>query len=173
MVTVIHVLLFVLHVCVLHECEGASLTAMLVWGPGGGVVVVSAYMGGTRGSRVLSSACDVLEMSVVTGVGRLCDMCMCLARGRVGGDGGLSFTNPGGTGGKWDMYDWKIYSISNKSTKPIQVQLYTIAKKTRHEVPIFKGRVKGKERNGMAAIWIRIVYYLDIKFLFSYPISVD
>ena len=31
----------------------------------GGVVVVSAYMGGTRGSGVLSSACDVLEMSVV------------------------------------------------------------------------------------------------------------
>ena len=27
------------------------------------------------------------------------------------------------------FYDWKIYSISNKSTKTIQVQLYTIAKK--------------------------------------------
>ena len=33
-VTVMHVLLFVLHVCVLRECEGASVTAMLVWGPG-------------------------------------------------------------------------------------------------------------------------------------------
>ena len=28
-----------------------------------------------------------------------------------------------------NIYDWKIYSISNKSTKTIQVQLYTIAKK--------------------------------------------
>ena len=55
--------------------------------------------------------------------------------------------------------DWKIYSISNKSTKTIQVQLYTIAKKKkkkerkkRHEMHTFKGRVKGKERNVMAAI---------------------
>ena len=30
-----------------------------------GVVAVSTYMGGTRGAGVLSSACDVLEMSVV------------------------------------------------------------------------------------------------------------
>ena len=50
-------------------------------GCGGGVVAVSAYMGGTRGSGVLCSACDVLEMSVVRGVGGVCDMCMCLARG--------------------------------------------------------------------------------------------
>ena len=48
-----------------------------VWS-GGCVVAVSAYMGGTR---VLSSAGDVLEMSVVRGVGGVCDMCMCLARG--------------------------------------------------------------------------------------------
>ena len=32
--TVIHVLLFVLHVCVLWEYEGARVTAVLVWGPG-------------------------------------------------------------------------------------------------------------------------------------------
>ena len=32
-VTVMHVLLFVLHVCMLGECEGARVTAMLVWGP--------------------------------------------------------------------------------------------------------------------------------------------
>ena len=38
---------------------------------------MSAYMGGTRGSGVLSSACDVLEMSVVKGVGGVCGMCMC------------------------------------------------------------------------------------------------
>ena len=31
-VTVMHVLLFVLHVCVLGECEGAKVTAVLVWG---------------------------------------------------------------------------------------------------------------------------------------------
>ena len=29
------------------------------------MVAVSGYMGGTRGSGVLSSVCDVLEMSVV------------------------------------------------------------------------------------------------------------
>ena len=31
-------------------------------------------MGGTRGSGVLSSAGDVLEMSVVRGVGGVCDL---------------------------------------------------------------------------------------------------
>ena len=82
------------------------MTAMLVWGPGRGVVTMSAYMGGTRGSGV-SSAGDVLEMSVVGGVAGVCDTCMCLARGGVGGVGGewvkglgLGFTNSGGTGGK-------------------------------------------------------------------------
>ena len=57
-------------------------------GSGRGVVTVSAYMGGTRGSYVLSSAGDVLEMSVEGGVGGVCDMCKCLARGVVGGVGG-------------------------------------------------------------------------------------
>ena len=33
-VTVIHVLLFVLHVCILRECEVARVTAMLMWGTG-------------------------------------------------------------------------------------------------------------------------------------------
>ena len=75
----------------------------------GCVVAVSAYMGGTRGSGVLASAGDVLEISVVRGVGGVYDMCMCLARGRVGGVWGewvtglgLGLTN-GGTWGKWDM----------------------------------------------------------------------
>ena len=45
-------------------------------------------MGGTHGSGVLSSAGDVLEMSVVRGVGGVCDMCKCLSRGGVGGVGG-------------------------------------------------------------------------------------
>ena len=31
-VTVERVLLFVLHVCLLRECDGARLTAMLMWG---------------------------------------------------------------------------------------------------------------------------------------------
>ena len=65
------------------------------------MLVVIAYMGGTRGSCVLSSACEVLEMSVVRGVGGVYDMCKCLARGGVGRVGdewmrgsGLGFTNP-------------------------------------------------------------------------------
>ena len=33
-VTVMNVLLFVLRVCVLRECESARVTTMLVWGPG-------------------------------------------------------------------------------------------------------------------------------------------
>ena len=67
---------------------------------------MSACMSGTRGSGVLSSTGDVL----VRGVGGVCDMCMCLARGGVGGEGGewmreldLGFTNPLGTGGVLDM----------------------------------------------------------------------
>ena len=43
------------------------------------------YKGGTR---VLSSAGDVFEMSVVRGESRVCDMCMCLARGGVLGVSG-------------------------------------------------------------------------------------
>ena len=31
-VTAMRVLLFVLHVCLLRECDGARLMAMLVWG---------------------------------------------------------------------------------------------------------------------------------------------
>ena len=45
---------------------------------------MSACMSGTRGSGVLSSTGDVL----VRGVGGVCDMCMCLARCGVGGEGG-------------------------------------------------------------------------------------
>ena len=71
---------------------------------------MSACMSGTRGSGVLSSIGDVLEMSVVRGISGVCDMCMCLARGGVGGEGGewmrelvLGFTNPVGTGGVLDV----------------------------------------------------------------------
>ena len=51
------------------------------------MVAVSACMSGTRGSGVWYSTGDVLEMSVVRGVGGVCDMCMCLARAGVGGRG--------------------------------------------------------------------------------------
>ena len=51
------------------------------------MVAVSACMSGTRGSSFLSSTGDVLEMSVVRGVGGVCDMCMCLARCGVDGEG--------------------------------------------------------------------------------------
>ena len=54
--------------------------------------------------KCLSSTYDVL----VRGVGGVCDMCMCLARGDVGGEGGewmrelsLGFTNPVGQGECW------------------------------------------------------------------------
>ena len=70
-VTVMCVLLFVLHVCMLRECECARLTTMLVW-------------------SIMSSAADVIGISVVCGmrdVGRLCGMCICLARGGVGEEG--------------------------------------------------------------------------------------
>ena len=83
-VTVMHLLLFVLHVCDVKVCEGDGNAGV---GSGGGVVAVSACMSGTRGSGVLSSACDVPEKSVVRGVGGVCDLYMCLARGGVGGEG--------------------------------------------------------------------------------------
>ena len=46
------------------------------------------YIGGTRGSGLMSSANDVLKMGVVRGmrVGWVCEMCMCLARCGVGGE---------------------------------------------------------------------------------------
>ena len=67
-------------------------------------------MGGTHGSGIVSSA---VWMSVVRGmrrVGGVCEMCMCLARGGVGGDDGewmrglgFDFTNPVETGGVLDV----------------------------------------------------------------------
>ena len=47
------------------------------------VVVSAVHVGGTCGSGIMSSAADVLWMSVVhgmRGVGWVCEMCMCLAR---------------------------------------------------------------------------------------------
>ena len=58
---------------------------------------------GTRGSGFLSSTGDMLEMSVVRGVGGVRDMCMCLAWVERGGEWmrelGLGFTNPVGNRG--------------------------------------------------------------------------
>ena len=51
------------------------------------MVAVMACMSGTRGSGGFPSTGDMLEMSVVRGVGGVCDMCMYLARGGVGVSG--------------------------------------------------------------------------------------
>ena len=53
-------------------------------------MVSAGHVGSTRGSDVVSSTADVLWMTVVRGmrgVGVVCEMCMCLARGGVGGEG--------------------------------------------------------------------------------------
>ena len=84
-VTVMLVLLSVLHLGTLRECEGNGNAG--VWS-GRGVAAVSAYMGCTRGSGDFSSADDVLEISVVRGVGGVCDMYICFTWGGLGGVGG-------------------------------------------------------------------------------------
>ena len=50
-------------------CEGDGNAGV---GSGGGVVAVSAYMGGTCGSGVLAIAGGVLKINVVRGVARVC-----------------------------------------------------------------------------------------------------
>ena len=55
------------------------------------VMVSSGLVGSTRDSGIVSSTADVLEMNVergMRGVGGVCEMCMCLARGGVGGKRG-------------------------------------------------------------------------------------
>ena len=66
------------------ECKGDDSAGV---GDRGSVVAMSAgheSMGGTPGSDIVSSADDVLEMSIVHGMRGVCYMCMCLAQGRVG-----------------------------------------------------------------------------------------
>ena len=79
-----HVLLFVLHVCMLRECEDDGNASV---SKEGGVVMVNAWhVGGTRDSGILSSADDVLGMSVVRGMREVvgvCEMCVCTACGDV------------------------------------------------------------------------------------------
>ena len=68
-VTVMGVLLFVLHVYMLRDCQGDGND-----GVADGEVVVSAgheYVGGTRGSDIVFSADDVLGMNVVCGMRRV------------------------------------------------------------------------------------------------------
>ena len=53
-------------------------------------MVSAGHVGGTHGSGIVSSAADVLWMSAVRrmrGVGGVCEVCMCLARGSTGGEG--------------------------------------------------------------------------------------
>ena len=88
-------------------------------------MVSAGHVGGTPGSGIVSSAADVLWMSVVRGVrgvGGVCKMCMCLAQGGVGGEGcewmrelGLGFTNPVGTGEVLDLYLWCYVCVSCES----------------------------------------------------------
>ena len=50
------------------------------------VLFSAGHVGDTRGSGIVSSAADVLGMSVVgemRGVGGVCEMCMCLAQGSI------------------------------------------------------------------------------------------
>ena len=49
--------------------------------------MIVGHMGGTRGSGIVSSAAEVLWMSVVRVVRGVCGMCMCMARRGVGGEG--------------------------------------------------------------------------------------
>ena len=54
-------------------------------------MVSAGHVCSTRGSGSVSSAADALGMSVVRGmrgVGGVCEVYMCLARGSVGGEGG-------------------------------------------------------------------------------------
>ena len=77
-------------VCMLRECDGDSNDGV---GDEGGVIVVSAwheYVCGIRGSGIVSSAADLLEMSMVCwmrGVDGVCEVCMCLARSGVRSEG--------------------------------------------------------------------------------------
>ena len=79
-VTVVRVLLFGLHVCMLRECEGDGNAGVR---DGEAVVVMNAgHVGCTHGSGIVSGAADVLGMRRLGGV---CEMCMCLDRGGVWG----------------------------------------------------------------------------------------
>ena len=108
-VAVMRVLFFVLHVCMLRECEGdgnAVLGPAEVWL----WLVRGVSIWRYTWFRFVSTADDVIGMSVVRGVrvvGGVCEICMCLAWGVVGGVGmsvlGLGYTNSIRTGGVWHV----------------------------------------------------------------------
>ena len=50
-------------------------------------MVSAGNVSATRGSGIVSSAADVLWMSMVRGMRGVCEMCMRLAQGCVGGEG--------------------------------------------------------------------------------------
>ena len=86
---------WLLDVSMLRECQGDGNADV---GNGWGVVAVSVwheYVGSTRGSGIVSSAADVLGMSVVRemrGVGGVCwnrALDLCIRCGGVGGELGL------------------------------------------------------------------------------------
>ena len=89
--TVMRVLLYVLDVSMLREYDGDGTSCEE---DGEGVIAVSLwheYVDDTRGSDIVSSAADVLGTCVVRELRGVCgvfEMCMCLARGDVEGEGG-------------------------------------------------------------------------------------
>ena len=100
-VTVMRVL-FVVHVCMLRECEGAGNAGV---GDDGGVVVVSGHVGGLG---IVPSTADVLRICVVRGMkggGRVKCVWLGVAWEDMEVRGlGLGFTNPVGTGGVLDVF---------------------------------------------------------------------
>ena len=99
-------------------------------------------MGGKGGSGVLSSTGDVLEMSVVRGVGGVCEMCMCLALGGVGGEGdervgfGLyqSCGNRGSVG-RVSVFCCHFYSMWSKKCFSMPCPMYSIWSKKCFSMP--------------------------------------
>ena len=79
--TVMRVLLFVLHVCLLKECDSVRLTAMLVWGMDEG----RRWWRGGEWMRGLGLG---LGFTNPVGTGEVLDVCLCFGCGGVGGVGG-------------------------------------------------------------------------------------
>ena len=65
-------------------CDGDGNAGV---GAGGCVFAVNAGYKYMDGTRFVSTAVDVLEMSVVRGVSGVCELCKCLDRGGVVGVG--------------------------------------------------------------------------------------
>ena len=70
--TAMRVLLFVLHVCILRECDGDGNASV-----GAGVWLRDVSICMVHVVQVLDTADDMLGMCVGRGVGGVCEMCMC------------------------------------------------------------------------------------------------